>query len=72
MQLAVEAVFLEATLQLVGARSSALSGSQADALQKLVFDWVLRGDKFVDPRHAELSRPKEQVRGAFSGCLVTH
>lgn len=55
-------MFLEATLRLVGAASAPLSGSQADALQKLVFDWVLRGDTFVDPRHAELLRPREQAR----------
>ena len=61
LQLAVEGVFLEATLRLVGPASAPLSGSQADALQKLVFDWVLRGDTFVDPRHAELLRPREQV-----------
>ena len=70
LQLAVEAVFLEATLQLVGAQSSPLSTSQADALQKLVFDWVLRGDKFVDPKHAELARPKEQVGACQSAAKL--
>jgi hypothetical protein len=64
VQLAVEAVYLEATLQLVSKTSSSLSGSQAKALEDLAFDWVLNADKFVDSRFLDLLKAREKVRSA--------
>lgn len=61
MQLAVEAVYLEATLQLVSKTSSSLSGNQAKALEDLVFDWVLHAEKFVDSRFMDLLKAREKV-----------
>ena len=61
LQLAVEAVYLEATLQLVSKTSSSLSGSQAKALEDLVFDWVLHAEKFVDSRFMDLLKAREKV-----------
>ncbi|EIE19264.1 hypothetical protein COCSUDRAFT_48883 [Coccomyxa subellipsoidea C-169] len=60
-RLAVEAVFLEATLQLVAPESSPLSDGQANAVEILVFDWVLHAEKFVDSKHSELLKARERV-----------
>lgn len=60
-QLAVETVFLEATLQLVAPESSPLSDGQANAVEILVFDWVLHAEKFVDSKHSELLKARERV-----------
>ena len=61
MQLAVEAVYLEVTLQLVSKTSSGLSSSQAKALEDLVFDWVLHAEKFVDSRFTDLMKARAKV-----------
>ena len=61
VQLAVETVFLEATLQLVAPESSPLSDGQANAVEILVFDWVLHAEKFVDSKHSELLKARERV-----------
>ncbi|CAL8468215.1 g7754 [Coccomyxa elongata] len=60
-RLAVETVFLEATLQLVAPESSPLSDGQANAVEILVFDWVLHAEKFVDSKHSELLKARERV-----------
>ena len=57
----METVFLEATLQLVAPESGPLLDSQANALEALVFDWVLHAEKFVDSKHAELLRARDKV-----------
>jgi hypothetical protein len=64
-QLAVEAVFLEATLHLVAPESNPLLESQVNALEALVFDWVLHAEKFVDSKHSELLKAREKVRKIF-------
>lgn len=61
MQLAVETVFLEAAIQLVGPESSGLSDRQAEALERLAFDWALNAETYVDPKFSELCRAREQV-----------
>jgi hypothetical protein len=60
-QLAVEAVFLEATQRLEPPTGPGLSVKQADALQHLAFDWILSADKYVDPRFQELAVYRDQV-----------
>ena len=62
VQLAVETVYLEVTLQLVSKTSSSLSSSQAKALEDLVFDWVLHAEKFVDSRFLDLMKARATVR----------
>ena len=61
VQLAVETVYLEVTLQLVSKTSSSLSSSQAKALEDLVFDWVLHAEKFVDSRFLDLMKARAKV-----------
>ena len=61
MQLAVEAVFLEAAHQLVGPGSSGLSERQSDALERLAFDWALNAETYVDPKFSDLARAREKV-----------
>lgn len=68
MQLAVETVYLEVTLQLVSKTSSSLSSSQAKALEDLVFDWVLHAEKFVDSRFLDLMKARAKV--TWGGDLV--
>ncbi len=60
-QLAVEAVFLEASDRLVGGDTSGLSERQADALERLAFDWILNAEKYVEPKFAELARAREKA-----------
>ena len=61
-QLAVEAVFLEASDRLVGSDTSGLSERQADALERLAFDWILNAEKYVEPKFTELTRAREKAR----------
>ena len=61
LQLAVEAIFLEAVQRLAPPAGSGLSVKQADALQHLAFDWILYADKYVDPRFQELAVYRDQV-----------
>lgn len=63
-QLAVETVFLEASDRLVDGESSGLSERQADALERLAFDWILNAEKYVEPKFAELARARDKVRPA--------
>ena len=60
-QLAVESVFLEASVGLVGTASSGLSERQADALERLAFDWLLNADKYVEPKYPELHRARDKA-----------
>ena len=61
MQLAVEKIFLETSVQLVSEGSSELSDRQAEALEKLTFDWVLNAEKYVDARFSELYKAREKA-----------
>lgn len=61
IQLAVETVFLEAASQLVAPGSSGLSGRQAEALERLAFDWALNAETYVEPKFGELTRSRERV-----------
>lgn len=61
MQLAVETVFLEAANQLVAPGSSGLSGRQAEALERLAFDWALNAETYVEPKFGELTKSRERV-----------
>lgn len=60
-QLAVETVFLEAANELVAPSSSGLSGRQAEALERLAFDWALNAETYVEPKFGELTRARERV-----------
>ncbi len=60
-QLAVETVFLEAGGRLVGRGGGGLSERQADALERLAFDWILNAEKYVEPKFAELGRARDRV-----------
>ncbi|KAL3146696.1 hypothetical protein ABBQ32_000920 [Trebouxia sp. C0010 RCD-2024] len=60
-KLAVETVFLEASKQLVGPGSSGLSGRQAEALERLAFDWALNADTYVEPKYSDLGRAREKL-----------
>lgn len=70
MQLAVETVFLEASEKAVGPGSSGLSERQADALERLAFDWLLNAEKYVEPRFVELLRARERVSPPALLCCV--
>ena len=61
VQLAVEKIFLETSVQLVSEGSSELSDRQAEALEKLTFDWVLNAEKYVDARFSELYKAREKA-----------
>jgi hypothetical protein len=69
-QLAVETVFLEASCRAVTPGSSGLSERQADALERLAFDWVLNAEKYVDPRFVELAQAREKVGLALCRCSI--
>lgn len=71
MQLAVETVYLEATLQLVSKTSSSLSVSQAKALEDLVFDWVLHAEKFVDSRFLDLMKARAKAGSKICACIIS-
>ena len=58
----MERIFLETAAQLVSDGSSPLSERQADALEKLSFDWILNADKYVEMRYSELYKAREKVR----------
>lgn len=68
-KLAVETVFLEAANQLVGPSSSGLSERQAEALERLAFDWALNAETYVDPKFSDLTRAREKV--TFLGADIT-
>ena len=61
LQLGVETVYLEATLQLVSPSSSSLTAGQAKALEDLIFDWVPHAEKFVDSRFTDLMKARAKV-----------
>ena len=48
-------------MHLVCEGSSELSDRQAEALEKLTFDWVLNAEKYVDARFSELYRAREKA-----------
>ena len=71
LQMAAETIFLEAATATVGDGSSGLSSQQADALERLAFDWIMNADKYVEPRHTELLRPREKVlAGITTKCKI--
>lgn len=74
LQLAVETVFLEASNQLVGPGSSGLSGRQAEALERLAFDWALNAETYVEPKFSDLTRAREKVWTAVidRSCSIAH
>ena len=54
LQLTIEALFLEAAGQLVGASPACLSTQQAGDLEAVAFDWLLGADAYLaypDPYH---------------------
>ena len=54
LQLTIEALFLEACGQLVGAAPACLSTQQAGDLEAVAFDWLLGADAYLaypDPYH---------------------
>lgn len=57
----MEKIFLETSVHLVCEGSSELSDRQAEALEKLTFDWVLNAEKYVDARFSELYRAREKA-----------
>lgn len=57
----MEQIFLETAAQLVSQGSSSLSDRQADALEKLAFDWILNAEKYVESRFPELARARDKV-----------
>ena len=57
----MEKIFLETSVQLVSEGSSDLSDRQAEALEKLTFDWVLNAEKYVDVRFSELYKAREKA-----------
>lgn len=59
LQLAVEAVFLEAASQLIGPTTSGISERQAELLEQTAFDWVLSVE---NSRYVELMEPRRKVR----------
>ena len=61
-QLAVERVFLQTSVQLIGEGSSGLLEKQAEALERLSWDWIINAEKYVEPKYAELHRAREKVR----------
>ena len=61
MQLAVDTAFLEAAVQLFGPSSSGLSPKQAEALERISFDWILNPEKWVGSSFGELARARDQV-----------
>lgn len=62
----MEKIFLETSVQLVSEGSSELSERQAEALEKLTFDWVLNAEKYVDARFSELYKAREKVLASGS------
>ena len=65
MQLAVDTAFLEAAAQFIGLTSSGLSSKQAEALERISFDWILNPEKWVGSNYGELARARDQVRHPF-------
>lgn len=65
LQLAVEATFLEAALQVVEPAADTLPDNQARAVEKLTFDWILNAEKYVGPQVPELFTARNKV-GVFS------
>ena len=61
----MEKIFLETSVQLVSEGSSELSDRQAEALEKLTFDWVLNAEKYVDARFSELYKAREKAGPCF-------
>ena len=58
LQLAVDAVFLEAASQLIGPTTSGISERQAEHLEQLAFEWVLTVE---NTRYVELMEPRRKV-----------
>ena len=61
MQLAVEATFLEAALQVVEPAAEMLPDNQTRAVEKLAFDWILNTERYVGPQYPELHRARDKV-----------
>lgn len=69
LQLVVEALFLEAALQLGGGDPASLPVQQVRELERLVFDWILNADKYVDARYPDLHHLRDRVVLAASQLL---
>ena len=68
LQLTIEALFLEAAGQLVGAAPACLSTQQSGDLEAVAFDWLLGADAYLaypDPYHH-----KDRVGGWVGGCCL--
>ena len=61
MQLATEAAFLEAALQVVEPAADMLPDNQARAVEKLAFDWIISVEKYVGPQYPELGKARDKV-----------
>ena len=61
MQLAVEATFLEAALQVVEPAAEMLPDNQTRAVEKLAFDWILNTERYVGPQYPELHKARDKV-----------
>ena len=62
VQLAVEATFLEAALQVMDPAAEMLPDNQARAVEKLAFDWVISVEKYVGAQYPELFKARDRVR----------
>ena len=69
MQLAVEATFLEAALQVVEPAAEMLPDNQTRAVEKLAFDWILNTERYVGPQYPELHKARDKVRLSSSAAL---
>ncbi len=61
MQLAVDTAFLEVAVQFIGPTSNGLSAKQAEALERISFDWILNPEQWVGSSHTELFKARDQV-----------
>ena len=61
MQLAVEATFLEAALQVVEPAAEMLPDNQTRAVEKLAFDWILNTERYVGAQYPELHKARDKV-----------
>ena len=69
MQLAVEATFLEAALQVVEPAAEMLPDNQTRAVEKLAFDWILNTERYVGPQYPELHKARDKVHLSGSGIV---
>lgn len=65
----MEKIFLETATYIVCPGSNEVSDRQAEALEKLTFDWVLNAEKYVDARFSELYKAREKARLLGLSCF---